>query len=94
VKYFEWNEEKNEILKKTRGISFEDVINALNSGNLLESTDHSNKNKYPNQKMFTVKIKEYAYLVPYIEDEDKRFLKTIFPSRKATKKYLSKKEKK
>lgn len=93
MKYFEWDKGKNELLKRTRGIGFEDVIEAVNSGNLLETVDHPNKKKYPNQRMFIVNIKDYAYLVPFIEDEEKQFLKTIFPSRKAAKKYLSKKGK-
>ena len=93
MKYFDWNKEKNEHLKKTRGISFEDVINNINVGNLLESIGHPNKEKYPNQKMWVVKIEDYVYLVPVVEDEKKFFLKTIFPSRKATSKYLAKRRK-
>ncbi len=69
-------------------ISFEEVIEAINEGRLLAKVKHSNQNKYPNQWMFVVNIQDYVYLVPFVEDEEKIFLKTIFPSRKATTKYL------
>lgn len=90
-KYFEWNEEKNAILKLRRDVGFEDVVEAWNSGDILEIVDHPNKARYPNQKLATVIIRDYVYLVPLVEDEKKYFLKTIFPSRKATKKYLGRK---
>ncbi|TLP40750.1 BrnT family toxin [Arcobacter arenosus] len=81
--------EKNEILKKDRDISFEDVILSIENGNLLDDIEHPNKEKYPNQNIFIilVKIKDYVYLVPYVEDEDSIFLKTIIPSRQMNKKY-------
>jgi hypothetical protein len=81
--------EKNELLKSHRDIGFEDVILALESGNLLDDIEHPNKEKYPNQNIFIIliKIKNYVYLVPYIEDEKSIFLKTIIPSRKMNKKY-------
>lgn len=88
MKYFDWDKEKNEELKKKRNISFEDVLIAIDKKNILEVTSHPNKKKYPNQKMFILKINNYAYLVPFVENEEKVFLKTIIPSRKATKKYL------
>lgn len=90
MKYFDWNEEKNQKLKKERGIGFEDVQAAIEGGNLLDVADHPNKIKHPNQKIFVAEIDGYAYLAPFVEDEEKIFLKTIFPSRKATKKYLMK----
>ncbi len=90
VKYFDWNKEKNELLKIERDISFEEVFIAIESGGLLEIVRHSNQKKYPNQKFFVVNINNYVYLVPFVEDEEKIFLKTIVPSRKATKKYLIK----
>jgi hypothetical protein len=82
--------EKNEILKSSRNISFEDVLLAIESGNLLDDIEHPNKEKYPSQNIFIilVEIKEYVYLVPYVEDENAIFLKTIIPSRVMTKKYL------
>ena len=88
AKRFEWNEDKNKLLKIYRNISFEDVIKALESGRQLNIEDQHNKKKYGNQKIFIVEIGNYAYIVPFIEDEEKVFLKTIYPSRKATKKYI------
>lgn len=91
VKYYIWNEEKNNQLRSERDIGFEDVQTAIEEGRLLDKIDHPNKIKYPNQKMFVVEIEHYVYLIPFVEDEEKVFLKTIFPSRKATRKYLLKK---
>ena len=88
MKYFDWDREKNEKLKEERGISFEEVVIALNEGRLLKTLGHPNRKKYTNQKMYIVNINNYAYMVPFVEDEEKRFLKTIIPSRKATKKYI------
>jgi len=88
VKYFDWSEEKNRVLKKQRGISFEDVKIAVEIGGVLENYNHSNQKRYPGQKVFVVEIDDYAYLVPYISEESRIFLKTVIPSRKATKKYL------
>lgn len=88
MKYFDWDREKNGKLKEERGISFEEVVIALNEGRLLKTLDHPNKKKYPNQRMYIVNINNYAYMVPFVEDEKKRFLKTIIPSRKATKKFI------
>jgi len=84
--------EKNEILKEQRGISFEDVILSLDEGNLLDDMEHPNKDKYPNQKIFIIliRIKDYVHIVPYVEDENSIFLKTIIPSRKMNKKYNKK----
>jgi len=81
--------EKNELLKEQRDISFEDVILALESGKLLDDIKHPNKEKYPNQNIFIIliEIKDYVYLVPYVEDDTSIFLKTIFPSSKMNKKY-------
>ncbi len=88
MKQINWNAEKNQLLMSERGISFEDVLFALQSGRLLDDLVHPNKNKYPNQRMFVVEVDEYAWLVPYIENEDEIFLKSVIPSRKATKHYL------
>ena len=88
MKYFDWNDEKNEILKKTRNISFEVIVIQIEMGSLLNILEHPNKQKYKNQKIFVVEYENYVYLVPFIEEEDKIFLKTIIPSRKATKQYL------
>ena len=81
--------EKNELLKEQRDISFEDVILALESGKLLDDIEHPNKEKYSNQNIFIIliEIKNYVYLVPYVEDKTSIFLKTIIPSRQMNKKY-------
>ena len=87
--------EKNAILKRERDISFEDIVLALESGNLLDDVEHPNQEKYPNQNIFIilVQVKDYVYLVPYVEDEKSIFLKTIIPSRKMNKKYNKKESK-
>ena len=84
--------EKNEILKSSRDISFEDVILALDNGYLLDDIEHPNKEKYTNQNIFIilVQIKDYVYLVSYVEDDKSIFFKTIIPSRKMNKKYNTK----
>jgi uncharacterized DUF497 family protein len=87
-KVFDWNDEKNASLKKYRGGSFEQVEIAIASGDLVDRLRHPNPEKYPHQKIFLVKIEDYIYAVPYVEDEEKIFLKTIIPNRKATKKHL------
>ncbi len=88
MKYYDWNDEKNELLKKLRGVSFEQVVLAIVSGDLIDRIKHPNPDKYPNQKIFIVKIDNYIYSVPYVEDDKKIFLKTIIPNSKETKKYL------
>lgn len=88
MKYYDWDEEKNAFLKESREVSFEDVQLAIEEERVLDDFEHPNKKRYPNQRIMVVEITSYAYYVPYVEDKDKFFLKTIFPSRKATKKYL------
>ncbi len=88
MKTYSWNSEKNELLQKERGISFEEVVLNIQLGNEVAIYDHPNIRKYPNQKISVVLIEGYAYLVPYVEDKDQIFLKTIIPSRKATKQYV------
>jgi uncharacterized DUF497 family protein len=84
---FEWNPEKNEWLKKERGISFEQIIFHLSQGDLWKVANHPDQNKYPRQKIYFVKVEDYIYLVPYIREENQIFLITIIPSRKATRDY-------
>ena len=91
MKYFDWNKDKNEKLKKERNISFEIVVSQIELGNLLDIMEHPNKEKYINQSVYIIEYEDYAYLVPFVEDDEKIFLKTIIPSRKATKKYLKRK---
>jgi uncharacterized DUF497 family protein len=88
MKYFNWNPEKNEKLREDRGVSFEEAVLAIEKGQLLDILEHSNKEKYNNQMIFVVKIYNYVWLIPFVEDENEVFLKTIIPSRKATKQYL------
>ena len=88
MKYFDWDREKNELLKIERGVSFENVLVAISEGRLLDLLEHSNKERYPDQKVIVVDIDGYAYLVPFVEDKEKIFLKTVIPSRKATAVYL------
>jgi len=88
MKKISYSQDKNEFLKKSRNISFEDVLVALDSGDLQDDIMHPNQNKYANQNMYIIKIKNYIYLVPYVEKSDEIFLKTIIPSRKMNKQYL------
>lgn len=88
MKVFKWNAEKNEILARQRGITFEEIVGRIESGAKVIETDHPNKERYPNQKIMIVDLDGYAYMVPYVRDGDEYFLKTIIPSRKATKKHL------
>jgi uncharacterized DUF497 family protein len=88
MKLFEWDNNKNESLKSTRNISFDEVVFYIVNDFVLDVVPHPNPDKYPNQKMFILNIDNYAYLVPFIETDESIFLKTIIPSRKATKIYL------
>ena len=88
MKPFNWNSQKNQQLIEDRQISFEDILFNIQKGRLLDDIEHPNRVKYPNQRIFVVEVDEYAYLVPYVENDDEIFLKTVIPSRKATKQYL------
>ncbi len=92
MKIFRWNTEKNELLEKERGITFEEIVQKISSGSKVIEVAHPNRKKYPNQKIMIVDIEGYAYLVPFVMDGEEYFLKTIIPSRKATKKYLGEKD--
>ena len=87
---FSWNDDKNRFLQEQRGVGFEEVIFHIEKGDLLEILEHPNQEMYPGQRIFVVRIRDYAYLVPFEESESEVFLKTIIPSRKATRTYLSK----
>jgi len=87
MKPINWDPEKNRKLIKERGVSFEDIF-LLASRRLLDDVSHPNKEKYSHQRMFVVAVDEYAYLVPYVENDKEIFLKTVVPSRKATQQYL------
>lgn len=88
MKPINWDSDKNRKLIEERGIAFENVIFSLQSGGLLDDMIHPNQDKYPHQRILVVAMGEYAYLVPYVETDDEIFLKTVVPSRKATKQYL------
>ena len=89
MKPFDWNPEKNLKLMSERGISFEDVVIAVDESRVLDSITHPDPKRYPGQKLMIVEIRSYACAVPYVEDDEKVFLKTVIPSRKYTKRYLA-----
>jgi hypothetical protein len=89
VKPMRWSAEKSLALKAERGVSFEEVLSAISQGGLIAVMDHPNRVKYRHQKILVVRIQDYAYLVPYVESANEIFLKSIMPSRKATRHYLS-----
>ena len=85
---FDWNAEKNQQLAEQRGISFERVVSAIEQGGLVDVLEHPNQERYPGQQIYVVDIEEYIHLVPFVTEADgTRFLKTIIPSRKATRDY-------
>ena len=85
---YDWNPDKNEWLKKNRNISFEQIIFHLSRGDVWMMADHPDQKKYPAQRIYFVVVENYVYLVPHIIEKDYIFLKTIIPSRKATKDYF------
>lgn len=89
MKPFRWNHEKNEVLKSERSISFEEIVLAIEADGVLDNLTHPNSDKYPGQSILVVALDGYAYLVPYVEEPEYFFLKTVIPSRKATRNYLS-----
>jgi uncharacterized DUF497 family protein len=88
LKLFRWSADKNGQLKAERQVSFEQVLQAIQAQKVLDVIEHPNQTKYPSQKIFIIAMNEYVYLVPFIEDSEAIFLKTIIPSRKMTKRYL------
>ncbi|HMD97319.1 MAG TPA: BrnT family toxin [Terriglobia bacterium] len=90
MKYFTWDDAKNEKLKAERGIGFEEIVFLIQRGDLLDVLEHPNQERYGGQRVFVVQRDDYVYLVPFVEDDRLVFLKTIIPSRKATKRYLGK----
>ena len=87
--YFDFSSDKNKQLLETRGICFEHIISLISEGYILDIVVHPNQDRYPNQKMYVIDVDSYCYLVPYIKNKKEIFLKTIIPSRKATKYYLN-----
>ena len=88
MKPINWNYTKNQQLVAERGISFEDIVFYMQQGKLLDDIEHPNSEKYPEQRIFVIDVDGYVHLVPYVEDRKEIFLKTVIPSRKATKQYL------
>ena len=88
VKHFDWDPAKNARLKRERGISFEEVVFHIGNGDEVDIFDHPNQARYPGQTISVVIVVDYTYLVPFVESETKVILKTIIPSRAATRKYL------
>lgn len=88
MRQLDWNDEKNETLKQERGITFEDIVYHLSHGGLLDTIQHPNQQQYPGQRIFIVNVEGYVWIVPFVEDSDTIFLKTIIPSREMTKIYL------
>ena len=90
MKSYGFNKEKDKWLKAKRKIGFAEIIKEIQDERVLSYIDHPNKKKFPNQKIILVKLINYVYAIPYVETKDEVFLKTIYPSRKYTKKYLKK----
>lgn len=89
MKPFRWSAEKNELLKAERAVSFESMVVSIEAGGLVDILAHPNEQKYPRQRVLVVALDGYAYLVPFVEEDEYFFLKTIIPSRKATRDYLN-----
>lgn len=88
MKYFDWDDAKNEKLKAEREIGFEEIVFLIERGKLLDILEHPQPERHGRRRIFVVQHDKYVYLVPFVEDERTIFLKTIIPSRKATKRYL------
>ena len=88
LKYFTWDNSKNEKLRAERGISFEEVVFHIERGDILDVLDHPNQERYRGQRVIVVQIDDYAYLVLCVDEDESVVLKTIIPSRKATRKYI------
>jgi len=86
---FDWSDEKNEMLERTRQVCFEDAIVCIQNGDVLDVIRHPNRERYPKQNMIVLNVSGYVWLIPYVKVKGVRFLKTIIPSRKATREYLA-----
>lgn len=92
MKRFVWDEGKNRVLKEERSVSFEMVLQAMEDGCLLDVLEHPNEEKYGGQKLYVVETNRYAWIVPFEDKGEERILKTIFPSRRYTRVYISREE--
>ena len=88
MKYIDWDASKSAKLMAERSVCFEDILTAIDENRILDNLEHPNRLRYKSRRILVVEIDDYAFLVPFVEDGTKIFLKTIIPSRKATKKYL------
>ena len=84
-----WSPEKNLELKRERDVSFEEMFSAIEQGELLLTVEHPNRKRYPNQRIWVASLRGYVHMVPFVETDDEVFLRTIMPSRKPTKLYMS-----
>ena len=84
---YDWNPDKNEKLKKERNISFEEIVFHLSQGDVWKTSDHPNQKDYPGQRIYFVIVEGFIHVVPHVIEEETVFLKTIIPSRKATRDY-------
>ena len=91
MKEIRFNQDKNTRLKLTRGIGFDEIFKIIENKAFLDLIDNPNQKKYRNQKLFLIQIEDLVFVVPFVEEEDYIFLKTVYPSQKYTKKYLAKK---
>ena len=85
---YRWDADKDRLLRRTRGVSFADVVYQIEHGGLLDTIDHPNQERYPGQQMFIIRIRDYAYQVPFDQTGSEIFLRTVYPSRKAVRNYL------
>lgn len=87
---FNWDDDKNRRLKRTRGVSFEEMVLCIHEGRIVTVLEHPNKTRYPNQRLYLLEHKDYIYVVPFVENKTAKeiVLKTIYPSRQYTKRYL------
>jgi uncharacterized DUF497 family protein len=85
---FDFDENKNKTLKLERGISFEEIIALIHEGLVVDVVQHPNRQRYPHQHIYVVDVTGYIYLVPFVRNKKCIFLKTIYPSRKATREYI------
>lgn len=92
MKAYRWNKEKNDWLREFRGVTFDEVVDAIKNDGLIAVVNHANAARYPGQSVLIVRIGDYVYGVPYVESGEAIFLKTVFPSRKLTRHYLKGRE--
>jgi len=88
MREFDWNDEKNATLERTRSVCFEDVVVCIQNGDVLDVIRHPKRDRYPGQNIIVLNVGGYVWLIPYVKQKGVRFLKTIIPSRKATREYL------